>query len=100
MKLTNMVRLTNTHSMFRPGFHIIIRSLKRIADSLRQSASVSRLTCFHIVIRNRKESLQRSTSTNSPSHQDLNSIQFKISIHGRVSTIRLVSNERVITSKQ
>ena len=37
----------------RPGFHIIIRSLKTIADSLQQSASVSRLTCFHIVIRNR-----------------------------------------------
>ena len=37
-----------------------------IADSLGQSASVSRLTCFHKVIRNRKESqgivrnLQRS----------------------------------------
>ena len=43
-------------SMLKAGFHIIVRSPKTIADSLGESASVSRLTCFHIVIRNRKES--------------------------------------------
>ena len=29
---------------------IIVRSLKRVTDGLRQSASVSRLTCFHFGI--------------------------------------------------
>ena len=52
-------KATELEAFLRPGFHIIIRSLKTIADSLRQSASVSRLTCFHRVIRNRKESLEK-----------------------------------------
>ena len=34
--------------IIRPGFHIIVRSHKRDADSLRPSSSVSRLICFHI----------------------------------------------------
>ena len=40
---------------FRAGFHIILRSLNRVVDYLRLSASVSRFTCFHIVLRNRNE---------------------------------------------
>ena len=47
--------------LLRPGFHIIVRIHKRDADSLRPSASVSRLTCFHIVIRNRKGRKESAT---------------------------------------
>ena len=86
-------------SFLRPGFHIIIRSLKTIAGSLRQSASVSRLTCFHIVIINRKESLGR-IYVKKVSFSSRSQFNSRSQIRGKISTIRLVSDERVITSKQ
>ena len=42
-----LIRSESEKNTIRAGFHIISRSLK---TSLRQSAPVSRLTCFHIVL--------------------------------------------------
>ena len=42
--------------LLKPGFHIIVRVPATVCDYLRRSPAVSRLTCFHIAVRNRKES--------------------------------------------
>ena len=44
------------HIIVKPGFHIIVRVPATVCDYLRRSPAVSRLTCFHIAVRNRKES--------------------------------------------